>query len=185
MISNLITRLLEYKKRKYMAWLIQRGLKIGRNSYVLDGAFLDPSHCFLISIGDHCTLAPNVRLIAHDASMVRHLKVARLGRIKIQDNCFIGDSTVVLPGVSIGPNAIVGAGSVVTRDVPPNSVAAGNPARVIMSLDEFLSKHAENAKSGRRFPIERFEIDAISDKDKQEMISYLDKNIGYMTSRFK
>ncbi len=163
-----------------MASLIQRGLKIGKNSHVLDGAFLDPSHCFLISIGDNCTLAPNVRLIAHDASMKNFLGFAKIGRIKIHDNCFLGDSVMVLPGVSIGPNAIVGAGSVVTHNIPPNSVAAGNPAKVITSLDEFMKKHKENKEKHRCFPYEQFNIALISEENKKEMIDYLENNMSYI-----
>jgi carbonic anhydrase/acetyltransferase-like protein (isoleucine patch superfamily) len=62
------------------------------------------------------------------------------GKITIQDNCVIGVSSIILPGVTIGPDSIVGAGSVVTRDVPPKSVAAGNPARVLCTLDEYIAK---------------------------------------------
>ena len=47
---------------------MQKGLKIGKNVEIIDTFFFDPSHCFLISIGDNCTICPNVRLIAHDAS---------------------------------------------------------------------------------------------------------------------
>jgi len=61
--------LLESRKtRKYIDRLVENGLRLGKNVAIVDRFFLDPSHCFLISIGDNCTICPNVRLIAHDAS---------------------------------------------------------------------------------------------------------------------
>ncbi len=183
MLNTIISKIRNYKFRKYIQELQSKGLKIGKNTHILDGAFLDPSHCFLISIGDNCTLAPNVRIIAHDASMFRFLSHTKIGRVKIHDNCFIGDSVIILPGVSIGPNAVVGAGSIVTHDIPPNSVAAGAPAKVLTTLNEFLKMHSENIKKNRCFPVEQFDISVISDKDKAEMLLYLDKNTGYLKKR--
>jgi maltose O-acetyltransferase len=132
--------LLAEKKQNYINNLIKNGLTLGRNVEIIDEFFFDPSHCFLISIGDNCTICPNVRLIAHDASTKNFLGYTKIGKIDIRERCFIGDSVIVLPNVTIGPNAIVGAGSVVTRDIPPNSVATGNPAKVIVTLDEYLEK---------------------------------------------
>ncbi|MGI6109292.1 MAG: DapH/DapD/GlmU-related protein [Eubacteriaceae bacterium] len=56
--------------------------------------------------------------------------------VVIEDNCWIGAAAVICPGVTIGRNSVIGAGSVVTRDVPPNSVAAGNPCRVIREIGD-------------------------------------------------
>jgi maltose O-acetyltransferase len=122
-----------------------------------------------------------VRLIAHDASMNKHLSIAKIGRIKIHDNCFLGDSVIILSGVSIGPNAIIGAGSVVARDIPPNSVAAGNPAKFITSFDEFMKRHNDNMDKYRCFSLEQYNIAVISNDGKEEMLSYLEKyRIAYM-----
>ncbi|HEY9160777.1 MAG TPA: acyltransferase [Desulfomonilia bacterium] len=132
--------LLVWKKRNYMDNLIKNGLTIGKNVEIIDDFFFDPSHCFLISIGDNCTICPKVRLIAHDASTKKILGYTKIGKINIRERCFIGDSVIVLPKVTIGPDAVIGAGSVVTRDIPPNSVAAGNPAKVIATLDEYMEK---------------------------------------------
>jgi hypothetical protein len=67
----------------------------------------------------------------------------RFGPIHIDDNCFIGTGAVLMPGVRIGPNAIVGAGSVVTRDVPPGGVFAGVPARKVADLEDYKRKCLE------------------------------------------
>lgn len=147
---------------------------------IWDGVFLDPSHCFLISIGSNCTLAPNVRLIAHDASMTDFIGLTRVGLVTIEDNCFLGDSTLVLPGVTIGPHAIVGAGSVVRKSIPPNSVASGNPARVLCSLDKFLEKHRAAESQGRVFPVQQYGIESISEEFKKDMIEWVRTRPGYL-----
>jgi maltose O-acetyltransferase len=128
------------RKERYIAGLVQNGLTLGKNVEIIDTFFFDPPHCFLISIGDNCTICPNVRLIAHDASTKKFLGYTKLGKITIKENCFIGDSVIVLPNVTIGPNSIIGAGSIVTRDIHAYSIAAGNPAKVISSLDDYLEK---------------------------------------------
>lgn len=84
-----------------------------------------------ITLGNRVTLSPNVRLyaIGHDYSSLDMPDLA--GPIVVGDFAWIGGDSVVLPGVTIGEGAVIGAGSVVTRDVPPYSVAVGNPAKVI------------------------------------------------------
>jgi acetyltransferase-like isoleucine patch superfamily enzyme len=64
----------------------------------------------------------------------------RVGRVRIGDHCFIGAGAVVLPGVTIGPRAIVGANAVVSRDVQPNTIVAGNPARQVTQVDTWLAR---------------------------------------------
>ena len=120
--------------------LVKRGLKVGKNFSRQSGCYIDPSHCFLISIGDNVTFSINVTLLAHDASMKYVLDYARIGRIVIGNNCFIGANTTILPGVTIGDNCIIGAGSIVTKSVEENSVYAGVPAKKICSIDEFSKK---------------------------------------------
>ncbi len=180
MIGKLFSYWRQYRKKKSLQILIANGLRIGRNASIHEGVFFDPSHCFLISVGDNCSLAPNVRLIAHDASPKKLIPLARLGRIRIEDHSYIGDSSIVLPGVRIGPYSIVGAGSVVTKDVPPRTVVAGNPARVICTFDEFIERHRKQANEGRVFGYNEYDINRITPERKAEMIEFLEKNVGYM-----
>lgn len=90
-----------------------------------------------ITIGDDVQFGPNVQLLTPthptDAEL-RRAKWEAASPITIGDNAWIGGGAIVLPGVTIGENTIVGAGAVVTKDVPPNTLAVGNPARVIRSL---------------------------------------------------
>jgi acetyltransferase-like isoleucine patch superfamily enzyme len=102
----------------------------------------------------HLSLGSNVRLsgctlFGHDGSinMVKQMtgkRLDRVGKLDIRDNVFIGHQAIVMAGVTIGPNAIVGAGTVVTRDVPQNAIVAGNPARVIGCVDEFIARWERN-----------------------------------------
>lgn len=116
------------------------GLEIGNNFAYGKHCFFDPAHCFLISIGNDVTLSTRVHILAHDASTKKHLGYAKIGRVVIKDHVFIGANTTILPGVTIGENAIIGAGSVVSKDVEANSVYAGVPAKRICSLEAYLSK---------------------------------------------
>lgn len=121
--------------------LISRGLKIGKNFKRMKDVIIDPSHCWHISIGDNVTFAPRVHILAHDASTKVFLNHTRVANTIIGNNVFVGAGAIVLPGVTIGNNVVIGAGSIVAKDIPDNSVAMGNPARVVKSLDAFLDEH--------------------------------------------
>lgn len=123
-----------------MKKLLADGLEIGSNFSYGRNYFFDPAHCFLISIGDNVTLSTRVHILAHDASTKRHIGYAKIGRVIIKNRVFIGANTTILPGVTVGENSIVGAGSVVSHDVEDNAVYAGVPARKICSLEEYLKK---------------------------------------------
>lgn len=159
--------------------LIDLGLKVGDNCSFQQGVKIDESHCWHIDIGNDVTLAPRVMIIAHDASMKKHLGYTKIGKVKIGNKVFIGAGTIVLPDVSIGDNSIIGAGSVVTKDIPSNVVAAGNPARVMCSLDEFLNKHKEAMKNSPIFGEEYALGKNFNEKMKQEMNNKMN-DVGYI-----
>ena len=131
--------------------LISMGMKVGKNFGRLNGVILDPSHCWLLEIGDDVTLAPRVHILCHDASTKTFLNYTIIGRVTIGNRVFIGAESVVLPGVTIGDDVVIGANSTVTHDIPPNSVAVGSPAHVICKLDEYLSKHRARLKEAHVF----------------------------------
>jgi acetyltransferase-like isoleucine patch superfamily enzyme len=148
MIRALYERILQsLRMRRYDEWTIEnylrgRGFRIGSNNRLYTRDF--GTEPYLIKIGSHCTITVNVQFITHDGgAWVFRQEMPELnsfGTIEIKDNCFIGANSILLPNITIGPNSVVGAGSVVTKDVPPNSVAAGTPARVICSLEEYKEK---------------------------------------------
>ena len=90
--------------------LKQLGLHVGSNLFLGTGSFIDPSHCFLIWIGDNVTFSSNVYLIAHDASTKKHIGYTKIGQIHIGNNVFIGANATVLPNVTIGDNSVIGGG---------------------------------------------------------------------------
>ena len=167
------------KRRMYIDKLIKKGLRIGKNVDIVDTFFLDPSHCFLIAIGDGCTICPNVRFLAHDASTKKNLGFTKIGKIEIEENCFIGDSAILLPGVTIGANSIVGAGAVVTRDVPPNVIVAGNPARQLFSIQEYLTR-IEALSKGKRIFGKEYHIKNLTPQKCKEILESVGDDIGFI-----
>lgn len=120
--------------------LVAMGMSVGENFGRLGGVILDPSHCWLIEIGNNVTLAPRVHILCHDASTKQFLGYTKIGRVTIGNNVFVGAESVIMPGVSIGNNVIIGANSTITHDIPDNSVVAGSPAKVIYTLEQYLDK---------------------------------------------
>lgn len=143
---KLLRKMIEYLRGEpqHLEKLICRGLKVGKNFKRMGGVIIDPSHCYHISIGDNVTLAPRVHILAHDSSYGLFTGYTRAANVTIGNQVFIGAGAIILPGVHVGNRVIIGAGSIVTKDIPDNSVAIGNPARVICTLDTYLEK--ESAK---------------------------------------
>ena len=92
-----------------------------------------------IRIGAHCQIGPGVQLLTpvHPLEPApRRAGLESADPIVIGDNVWLGGGVIVCPGVTIGESCVIGAGSVVTRDIPPNSLAVGSPARVLRTLDD-------------------------------------------------
>lgn len=109
------------------------------------------SEPYLITIGDKTTVSFDVAFVTHDAAtrVLRNLpgrdpQTVIYGPIKVGKNCFIGCRSTILPNVTIGDNTIVGAGSVVNRSLPSNSVCAGVPCKVICTLEAYENKHKDD-----------------------------------------
>lgn len=154
---------------------IREGMKVGKNVYGIEGCTIDHGHCWLIEVGDNVVLAPQVYLLAHDTSTKKSVGYVRVGKIKIGNNCFIGARALIMPGVEIGENTIVGAGSIVTRSFPANVVVAGNPAKVICTLDEYKTKLEGYAEILPKFGVEYTLGENITAEMKGEMINEIDK----------
>ena len=151
--------------------IAKEGATIGKECKI-NGHIVWGSEPWLITIGDHVELSNDVNLITHDGATwvfrekERYEKVIRYGKIVIKDNCFIGARTIILPGVTIGPNSVVGAGSVVTKDVLPNMVYAGNPARPICHLKDYAEKCLEQTPD--------YDYDAYMADKKKEVLRVLE-----------
>jgi acetyltransferase-like isoleucine patch superfamily enzyme len=99
---------------------------------------------YLVRIGNNVRLS-SCTLLGHDGvvnlvNLAQGTKLDSVGFIDIRDNSFVGHGAIVMPNVRIGPNSVVAAGSVVTKDVPPGSVVGGNPAKVIGSFDDMVDR---------------------------------------------
>lgn len=143
--------------------LRNRGMTIGENVFILN-CNMDYTWGWLISIGNNVTCT-GTTILAHDASTNLSLGKTKLGKVIIGDNVFIGYS-IVLPNVRIGNNVIVGAGTVVSKDVPDCSVVVGNPMRIIGTYDEYVEKHREKMKNGMVYDIDP---NSISWEEKKSM----------------
>jgi acetyltransferase-like isoleucine patch superfamily enzyme len=97
----------------------------------------------LVEIGEGFISAPGSMILAHDASTIIHCGKARVEKTVIGNRVFLGANAVILPGVNVGDNVIIGAGAVVTKDIPANSVVGGNPARIITTVDAYIKKCEE------------------------------------------
>lgn len=137
----------KYSSETYTNWLRQQGMKIGErvNIYVPSKTTIDITRPWLIEIGNDVQITEGVTILTHgyDWSVLKGVYGEVLGSsggVKIGNNVFIGMKSTILKGVRIGNNVIIGANSLVNKDVPDNCVVAGNPARVVMSLDQYYEK---------------------------------------------
>ena len=103
------------------------GIKVGKNIYIGKYCIIDDTFSDLIDIGDNVVISFGTTITTHDASC------NKIAPVVIKKGAFIGTRSVILPGVTLAENSVVGAGSVVTHSVPPGTIVAGCPAKVIKS----------------------------------------------------
>lgn len=122
-------------------WLLRRcGFRIGRATYIADGLMIveELADRDNVIIGDRVSMGPRVTLVTSshpNASRIGPVAPVARGPVVIEDDAWIGANAIILPGVRIGRGAVVGAASVVSRDVAPLTVVAGQPARPLRTLD--------------------------------------------------
>jgi maltose O-acetyltransferase len=180
LVSAMAGRARKARLENRWAQLRALGMQIGDDVHLPESTFIDVSHCFLISIGDHCGFGEECHILAHDAQMDEFLDAGRIGRVIIHPSCHIGARTVILPGVEIGPRTIVGANSVVTRTLPAGTVCAGNPARVLCSLEEYLEKHRARLASVATFPYDAYSIQHLTPARRAEIVAAVAHGDAYI-----
>lgn len=171
-ITSKINNILNPKSQ--LEILKERGLLYGKN-FNLYNSVIDYGHCFLVEIGDDVTIT-NSTILAHDATTKMDLGKSKVGKVKIGNRVFIGYGSIVLCNTTIGNDVIVAAGSVVTKDIPDNSVVAGNPARIICTKSEYIEKHRQLMQDK---PVYDTFWEQKSRFDKEQMIKELEGTIGY------
>ena len=122
-----IVRIIVWRLR--YVWLrYGRGIDLHKTSRIGSNVIFDRTYPQGIHIGSHTYITNNVTILTHD-----HSRSAWNLNTLIGSRCFIGNHAIIMPGLAIGDEVVIGAGSVVTKDIASNSIAAGNPARIIKS----------------------------------------------------
>jgi len=171
--------LINIRRKRYVDRLVRNGLSLGRDVYLNDGFFLDPSHCFLITIEDGVVFGPGVKIFAHDASSLKVAGKTKIGLVRLGRNCFVGADSVILPASSIGPGSILGAQSLLSGHIPEGQVWGGNPAKFIMTVEEYRTRI--EAMPGQDFTEAEYAIRRITPEGKRRMIEALTRyRYGFM-----
>lgn len=150
-ISNLRLRLARKSPDRYIKYLTKTGCKIGDNLWVtpkVETLHIDVTRPSLVEIGDNVRLNQNFTLLTHDGGFyvplnLYHEFIPQSGKVKIGNNVYFGRNCSVFKVVTIGDNCIIGFGSVVTKDIPSNSVAVGAPAKVVGSVEDYFEKRKQ------------------------------------------
>jgi len=138
--------------KKYIPFLIKCGVNINGNPrFIHYNVEFDSTDKFsLIELNDNCVITGRTLILTHDYS-IYHASIGTKkikksdpefctkGKVIIEENAFVGARCIILPNVTIGKNSIVGAGSIVTKNIPENTIVGGNPARIIKSIEDYTS----------------------------------------------
>lgn len=144
-------RLLNYvintylRKTNPVKWARRLGVSVGEGCFISPDTDF-PSEPYLVTIGNHVQITAGVTIHTHGGANVIRRDVPDFdcfGKVTIEDWAYVGSGARIMPGVTIGEGALVGAGSVVTRSVEPGSVVAGNPARFICSVADYAERNME------------------------------------------
>lgn len=159
MINSLIKAATDLAKlkRNPVSYAREQGVIVGDGCRFLGttrGTF--GSEPFLVTIGNHVTITSGVQFVTHDGGVwvlrEEHPDIDLFGPITIGNNVFIGLNSILLPNIEIGSNSIVGAGSLVNKSIPPDSIWAGVPARPISNIEDYTAKALANAMFVRSLP---------------------------------
>lgn len=157
---KIIFKILINIKRKFEYWvykqsinkLVKNGLTIGKNVTIREDVNIDVTYAYLVTIGNNCEIGSGVEIIAHDGTTRKfNGDYEKIAKVEIKDNCFIGRNAIILPGVTIGPNVIIAAGSVVNKNIAPNSLVAGVPARIYGKFAEIINHDREIIKQSKYY----------------------------------
>ena len=134
----------------------QLGVKIGEQTLIgKDCSF--GSEPYLVTIGSNCQITNGVSIFTHGGGHVVRRDIPGFdvfGKVTIEDGAYIGSHSLIMPGVIVGRCAMVAAGSVVTKSVPERMVVAGNPARIICSVDDYYQRNKPYVVSTYRLDAE-------------------------------
>jgi serine acetyltransferase len=175
--------------RRLVNWMrraadIPPGATVAKGAYVARGVMFDYGYAHHITIETEATLVSGCMILCHDASSFRRLGVTWVAPVRVCRGAYIGSRAILLPGVTVGEGAVVGAGAVVADDVPAGVIVAGSPARALGTTAELDQRRAEMVQSGAAvFDNGLFKGEALT----PERAALLDKAIaergGYFMTR--
>jgi acetyltransferase-like isoleucine patch superfamily enzyme len=206
-INRIIKEWAFSSSNRMVSFLKKKGIKVGERVtfHQRTNISIDLTRPTLVEIGSDVSLTRGLTILTHgyDWVVLRNIYgelLSSSGKVVIGNNVFIGFNTTILKGVRIGDNCIIGAGSTVTRSIPPNSVAAGVPAKVICTIDQYYSKrkkecveeafeYAESIRSayGREPYINEFweEFPLFLDGESNAIELPIKKQLGHMFDEYK
>lgn len=128
-------------------WPLERqaryaGVKMGAHNFISSRFW--SSEPYLITVGNHCQITAGVKFFTHGGGGAVRLFIPKFdafGKITIGDYVYIGSNSLIMPGVSIGDNVLIAAGSIVTKSIPSNVVVGGNPARIVCTIEEYIERN--------------------------------------------
>lgn len=132
------------RKRKPVLYAKKVGVNFPNGELFIYGEVKWSTEPWIISLGKNVHITDGVKFLTHDGGtllfrdQIRDLEITK--PIIVGDNVYIGNNVIILPGVHIGNNCVIAAGAVVSSDVPDNVVVGGVPAKIIKSIEEYLSK---------------------------------------------
>lgn len=150
-LGDIFVRLFPLEKQAKLA-----GVRLGKTSFI--SSHFWSSEPYLISIGDNCQITNGVKIYTHGGGHVARYKYPEFdcfGKVVIGDYVYLGNDCKIMPGVTIDSHVLVAAGSIVTKSVPSGVVVAGNPARIICSIDEYIDKNLPYNLSSKGFSIKK------------------------------
>jgi maltose O-acetyltransferase len=163
--------------------LVAQGLQLGRAVYIAPTAYLDPGHPWLIQIADETLIGPWAIVLAHDTSTRLHTGHTLIGRVTIGKRVYVGHGAIIMPGSTIGDEAVIGPGAVVLGDIPPRTVAIGNPAQVVSAVANFAERHRQAIAHDPVWPIPGWTLGrGITEERKAVQREALADRCGYLES---
>ncbi len=162
---KIFSKLFKNQPKNPIEYAKSLGVKLGKNVSIItihNFPYLWPnfgSEPYLIEIGDNTKISFDVTFLTHDGGhfackdLIKDVEISTFGKIKIENNCFIGCKSIIMPNVTIGNNSVIGAGSVVTKNVPPGEVWAGNPAHFIKKIEDYALKIQNQSKTEEKITL--------------------------------
>lgn len=169
--TSFIKILKKMLKKKFLSpyeYAVYIGVNIGEDCFVPDKDTWS-SEPYLITIGNHCQITSGVRIFTHGGGNVVRRSIPNFdifGKVKIGNWVYIGNNSLIMPGVIIEDNVLVASGSVVTKSIPSGYVVAGNPAKIICTVDEYLERNSHYNVGSK----------GLSHEEKREFLLTVDKS---------